>query len=711
MASNIVFTAEKTEISEQESFSIRRTGWDTWDASLPWATLSDCTMTITAAFAAQPGSITRGINYQVENVVGSYRPKSRLQWLNTSGQEYILSIYTDELPLLASALADLAAEQGQPLDLDASELTPIKPGNRFDNQLADAVKNPRTELSQAIDASVTEGTAGLAGDVADLETLTEEGRLSEESLGGTFVPQSYEPVNLLKYATTFPSDQTAAVQAAVDAVPVGGALTVPAGTQFRVDGQVNISKAITVLSPGMGGFYSQVSGTTAQRMFRSTSGNVHFQGVKLKGSQYAVAANQYGISFIGASPAVPAVNVSVVDCDISEFAYAGIFAQYVRQIKFDRNRVHDIAYAGIMTASCTRGTIDDNDVWNITQATGYVNSYGITASRTPGSLVDQPRSAGLSIKSNRVSDVPLWVGIDTHGGQGLLISENIITNCGTSISLVSAQDAGLAYVFAPLDMEITNNLIDSGVTDGSRGAGVNLSGNVTQRATGKIVGNTVRGCGQQAVGSGAGIYLENTDGAIVGANRVIEPGVSGITAYANNVGFTISGNTIVDQWSNSVNTKSVNVQIDGNTGYVGENTALVAGKAATYTAANGFGVFIANQPTNIISLGTNRMGVTVTPLYDPGAKARIGFFGVASVAKPSAYTQTYATANKTHAAYTPNDKSAAFTAVPAALTDAATLADLNALRIAVENLRLHHQSTAQVVNAVIDDLQAEGLVG
>lgn len=123
MSSNIVFTAEKTEISEQMSFSIRRSGWDTWDASLPWDSLSDCITTLTSAFAAAPGTVTRGLVYQVRNVAGSHRPQSKLQWLDTDGSEYLLSIHYDELPLLASVLADLADFEGVALDLDMTHMS------------------------------------------------------------------------------------------------------------------------------------------------------------------------------------------------------------------------------------------------------------------------------------------------------------------------------------------------------------------------------------------------------------------------------------------------------------------------------------------------------------------------------------------------------------------------------------------------------------
>lgn len=91
-----------------------------------------------------------------------------------------------------------------------------------------------------------------------------------------------------------------------------------------------------------------------------------------------------------------------------------------------------------------------------------------------------------------------------------------------------------------------------------------------------------------------------------------------------------------------------------------------------------------------------------------GPTDELGFYGAAPIAQPSAYTQTYATADKTLAAYTPDDESVAYTG---ATDGEAKLADLNALRTAVENLRAFTEDTAAMLNAVVDDLQALGLVG
>ena len=110
----------------------------------------------------------------------------------------------------------------------------------------------------------------------------------------------------------------------------------------------------------------------------------------------------------------------------------------------------------------------------------------------------------------------------------------------------------------------------------------------------------------------------------------------------------------------------------------------------------------------------------------------LGFFGVTPVAKASAYTQTYTTADKTHIADGSSDvvaanataiaegsadgvaaggfataaaRQAAMNKVDVIVTLANELkADYNLLRAQVLDLK-------QLVNSVIDDLQAYGLVG
>lgn len=85
---------------------------------------------------------------------------------------------------------------------------------------------------------------------------------------------------------------------------------------------------------------------------------------------------------------------------------------------------------------------------------------------------------------------------------------------------------------------------------------------------------------------------------------------------------------------------------------------------------------------------------------------KIGFLGSTPVAQPAALVQTYATSNRTLAAYTTNAQSVAYTG---AADGEAKLTDLNLLRVAYENLRASHDSLIQHHNALVDDLQLYGL--
>lgn len=85
--------------------------------------------------------------------------------------------------------------------------------------------------------------------------------------------------------------------------------------------------------------------------------------------------------------------------------------------------------------------------------------------------------------------------------------------------------------------------------------------------------------------------------------------------------------------------------------------------------------------------------------------ATAGVFGVAPVTRAAALVQNYSTADRTLAAYTADAESAAYTG---AADGEAKLADLNALRVAYENLRAFTEDLAGFVNALVDDMQAYG---
>jgi hypothetical protein len=91
--------------------------------------------------------------------------------------------------------------------------------------------------------------------------------------------------------------------------------------------------------------------------------------------------------------------------------------------------------------------------------------------------------------------------------------------------------------------------------------------------------------------------------------------------------------------------------------------------------------------------------------------SNVGFYGATPTARGAAFTQTYATADRTLGAYTADVESVAYTGIDNAQAGSvyATLADLNALRAAVENLRAFAEDLAQFANAAVDELQTRGL--
>jgi hypothetical protein len=170
-------------------------------------------------------------------------------------------------------------------------------------------------------------------------------------------------------------------------------------------------------------------------------------------------------------------------------------------------------------------------------------------------------------------------------------------------------------------------------------------------------------------------------------------------ASANTVTISPSGGDTIEGfggWGLAPN-EAITLESDGTTSWKRALTAVFAG--ATLVDATDL----------VIGTGTG------SKLGQSGSK--LGFFGVTPVARPSAYTQTYATADKTHA----NPTSVNLTGIASSSTGSA-LAEPSVSYTQAEMQqnfrRIQDQHNAlvtdladvkQIVNSVIDDLQALGL--
>lgn len=167
-------------------------------------------------------------------------------------------------------------------------------------------------------------------------------------------------------------------------------------------------------------------------------------------------------------------------------------------------------------------------------------------------------------------------------------------------------------------------------------------------------------------------------------------------------------------------TDSADVKVFGNTA---SDFLLWDASASTLSTAGAAGVTLAGTGGLTITDVDVVLSATTGTKIGTATTQKLGFYNATPVDQPGAYTQTYSTADKTHAALTSatltdNSAGSANTTIEA-LTDGTTWAnDVASVRnnfadLAASNNAIIADLTdvKQLVNAVIDDLQELGLVG
>ena len=164
---------------------------------------------------------------------------------------------------------------------------------------------------------------------------------------------------------------------------------------------------------------------------------------------------------------------------------------------------------------------------------------------------------------------------------------------------------------------------------------------------------------------------------------------------------------------NSAGTNFVDMDATGAQNFIkaGSQFSVTAAGAATFggtVTSSSFTAATANFNA-VTTLGLTCSGIIIGSgnLEHRGSAAQVGFFNVGPVSKQAGFTQAYSSADRTISSYTADNEGSAYTG---AADGEAKLADLNALRVAYENLRAHAEDVGQGLNAVIDTLQAYGLV-
>lgn len=613
----------------------------------------------------------------------------------------------DTLNELAAALGDdanFAASVTAALAAKADTASTVMDGDAAAGVLSGTYPNPGFAVDMATQAELDAAAAAAA-------PLT-------HTHDAAYVEQDTLVYNVRDYGATGDgvADDTAEIQAAIDAAElVNGEVLLPRGTYL-------VSSALTIQSPsrvtGSGAVVTRTA--TGGGALAVTSSDVIVRGIRFDGPRSnAIDGNETAVNITGASAAARVERVVVRDCEFTEWTKA-VQATFVRDLSVLDNLVETVSYAGITLSSVSLFRVAGNVVDTVTMPSGTL-SYGIVVTQdSTGPSATFPVSSDGVVADNLVRSVP-WEGIDTHSGQRITIRSNEVYACGAGIVVTATE--GSPERGAPLDIAVVGNVVDWGATSGSTRAGIIFAGAdaavptdpAAEYATGAVVGNVVRNHGQDTDQRSGGITLRSTRGVSVTGGAIIECVRNGIAVTQNNDGFLISGVTVTDAWTNAVSICcGVRVTDNRNSGYIGA-IGVVRG-ARTATGVNAHAVRVDSSTDNLIRFGSVDADVTGTViLFNSGTNGeyrvnapKIGFYGVTPVVRPAAYTQTYATTTRTLGPYTSDPESTAYTA-PTLLSESAKLTDLNALRVAYENLRGFVEQLAGVVNSMVDDRQLDGL--
>jgi polygalacturonase len=399
------------------------------------------------------------------------------------------------------------------------------------------------------------------------------------------------------------TDDTAAIQRAVTA-SANGTLLFPSGYTFAITDDIEVASPITIIGYGA----TLLQTVAAKTGITVSSSDVTIEGLRVRGTQYAtIQSSEYGIRCEAASYAAAIERIRIINCRVDRWGYEAIRLRWVRDFEVSGCTLEQLFYAGVLMWGAEDGRIVNNYIDDIP---GTPNGYGITATRdNTASLVTDPVTSRVVISGNTITNIPVWTGIDTHGGQDLVISNNTLHDVKKPIWCV-AQDSGVTPTFAPKRITITGNVMTSGVTDNSFDEGIVVDGagggvgSVVDYAERIVVANNViTGYGSGSTLS-AGIYIRYVRGVAVRGNFVSEASQNGVILVNDCLDVSITDNVFQDLFSNSAQAKAVRVQNDNCTGYIAGNSFSRASKSATFV--NNVGVEVISGALNCnIVIGEN----------------------------------------------------------------------------------------------------------
>lgn len=278
-----------------------------------------------------------------------------------------------------------------------------------------------TAISAALEAYNADGkVAGYIAATKPSATSTELDRLYRRG----YSPREFGVVgNGIK-------DDTAAWNTALASIPPGSTITCPEGHRYKLSGPLNLTKPVTIEG---GEFLPHTTG----KCLNITASDVAIRGSRFTATSASIPDTTHQIITAIGTSAAPLRNITIDGVTVTKTRYHGIWLEWCENVKVTGTQITDFQYAAVMLVSVRGGEVSGCTIRNGLQEGGISNTYGIAVTDLANSLA--ARSKDVLITRNIVDNIPRWEGIDTHGGERITITDNIVTRCYDGISAVSGR--------------------------------------------------------------------------------------------------------------------------------------------------------------------------------------------------------------------------------------------------------------------------------
>lgn len=199
-----------------------------------------------------------------------------------------------------------------------------------------------------------------------------------------------------------------------------------------------------------------------------------------------LGTSQKLIYAVGAQSA-PLSNVRVEGARLTGSMSDSVWLEWCVDSVVSRCAISDFLNSGVMVISGEGVAVDCNAIRDGHIPANGVEVYGIAVSDLANTVA--ARSRHCTVTGNRVHQID-WEGIDTHGGDGVVVTGNTVTASRRSIALVTGN---ATRVTAPRNCVVSGNLIDATGARVTPDIGIFLGGISGNPASATITGNQIVG--------------------------------------------------------------------------------------------------------------------------------------------------------------------------------------------------------------------------